>query len=119
MLPRRREWRLPSSARSLRSTANAKVMEETIKRLEAEKVAIEAANASLKVTADAANAARVAAEATAAAAAGVGSSSGGSVLMSVANTIAKAMKKSDKAKLEEECTFPRGITYPEWPPFDI
>ena len=98
------------------AVANAKTMEETIKRLEAEKAAIEAANESLKVTADAANAAKVAAEAVAAAAAS--STSGGSGLTSVADTIAKAMKKSDKAKLHEECTFPRGITYPEWPPFD-
>ena len=37
--------------------------------------------------------------------------------MSVADTIAKAIKKSDKAKLAEECTFPRGITYPKWPEF--
>ena len=74
-------------------------------------------NTSLKVTANAANAARVVAEATAAAVAG-GSSSGGSISMSVADTITKAIKKSDKAKLAEECMFLCGITYPEWPQFD-
>ena len=84
------------------AAANSKAMEETIKRLEAEKAAIEAANASLKVTADAANAAKVAAEAAAAAAAS-GSSGGGSVSTSVADTIAKAMNKTEKAKLHEEC----------------
>ena len=58
------------------AAANAKTMEETIKRLEAEKVAIEAANEALRVTANAANAAKDAAEAAAASAAS-GSSVGG------------------------------------------
>ena len=53
-----------------------KTMEEMIKRLEAEKVAIEAANEALRVTANAANAAKDAAEAAAASAAS-GSSVGG------------------------------------------
>ena len=29
------------------------------------------------------------------------------------------MKKTEKAKLHGECTFPRGITYPAWPAFDL
>jgi hypothetical protein len=33
-----------------------------------------------------------------------------------AKAIAKAVTKL--AELSEECTYPRGITYPEWPPFD-
>ena len=101
------------------ATANAKIIEETIKRLEAEKVAIEAANASLKVTADAANAARVAAEMSAAAAAsGSSDGGGGGMLTAAAKAIAKAVTKAKQAELSEECTYPHGITYPEWPPFD-
>ena len=96
------------------AAANQKTMEVMIKQLKAEKAAIEAANESLKVMADAANAAKVAAEVVAAAAAS-GSSSGGhgSVSTSVADTVAKAMNKTKKAKLHEECTFPRGMTSPE------
>ena len=94
-------------------------MEETIKRLEAEKVAIEAANASLKVTAEAANAAKDAAEAAAAAAAeGSSVGGGGGMPTAAAEAIAKAVTKAKQAELSEECTYPRGITYPEWPPFD-
>ena len=58
------------------AASHQKTMEETIKRLEAEKVAIEAANEVLRVTANAANAAKDAAEAAAASAAS-GSSVGG------------------------------------------
>ena len=58
------------------AASHQKTMEETIKRLEAEKVAIEAANEALRVTASAANAAKDAAEAAAASAAS-GSSVGG------------------------------------------
>ena len=85
--------------------------------MEAEKATLEAQNTALQVTPDAANAATVAAEAAAAAAAS-GSSGGGDVSAAAADTIAKAMKKSEKAKLHEECTFPHGITYPMWPAFD-
>ena len=44
------------------AASHQKTMEETIKRLEAEKVAIEAANEALRVTANAANAAKDAAD---------------------------------------------------------
>ena len=84
-------------------------MEETTKRLEAEKAAIEAKNVSLQVTADAAKAAKDAAEAAAAAAAS-GSSGGGGVSTSAADAIAKALNKADDDKLTKECAFPRGIT---------
>ena len=84
------------------AAANAKTMEETIKRLEAEKAAIEAKNASLQVTDDAANAAKEVAEAAAAAAA-TGSSSGGGVSTSAADTIARALKKANEDRLTEEC----------------
>ena len=99
------------------AAANAKTMEETIKRLEAEKAAIEAKNVSLQVTADAAKATKDAAEAAAAAAAS-GSSGGGGISTSAADTIAKALSKAGEDKLTEECVFPCGITYPEWPAFD-
>ena len=91
------------------AAANAKTMEEMIKRLGAGKAAIEAVNASLQVTGNAANAAKDAAEAVAAAAAAGGSSGGGGVSTAAADTIANAMKKGERAKLHEECTFPRGI----------
>ena len=54
---------------------------QTIKRLEAEKVAIEAANEVLRVTANAANAAKDAAEAAASAASGSSISSSSGMLM--------------------------------------
>ena len=66
------------------------------------------------MTADATKAAKDAAEAAAAAG---GSSGGGGVSTSAADTIAKAMKKTKKAKLHEECTFLCCITYPAWPAF--
>ena len=101
------------------AAANAKAMEETIKCLEAEKVAIEAANASLKVTAEAANAAKDAAEAAAAAVAeGSSIGSGGGMPTAVAEAIAKAVTKAKQAELSKECMYPCGITYPEWPPFN-
>ena len=59
------------------AASHQKTMEETIKRLEAEKVAIEAANEVLWVTANAANAAKDAAEAAAASAASGSSVVGG------------------------------------------
>ena len=92
------------------AAANSKAMEGTIKRLKAEKAAIEAANASLKVTADsdAANAAKVAAEA-AAAASGSSDGGGGGMPSAAAEAIAKAAKKAKQAELSEECTYPRGI----------
>ena len=100
------------------AAANAKTMEETIKRLEAEKAAIEAKNTSLQVTAAAANAAKDAAEAAAAAAASGSGGGGGGVSTSAAESIAKALRKAKDGELVEECVFPRGVTYPEWPAFD-
>ena len=94
MLPRRREWRPPSFARSLRRRMRRpwrrRSSDSRLRRPPSRRQ-----NASLKVTADAANAAKVAAEAAAAAAAS-GSSGGGSVSTSVADTIARAKKAGGK-----------------------
>ena len=101
------------------AASHQKTMEETIKRLEAEKVAIEAANEVLRVTANAANAAKDAAEAAAASAAsGSSVGGGGGMPTDAAKALAKAITKSKKAELSEQCTFPPGITYPKWPDFD-
>ena len=62
-------WVREAKLRDELAALHQKTMEETIKRLEAEKVAIEAANEALHVTANAANAAKDAAEAAAASAA--------------------------------------------------
>ena len=77
-------------------------MQETIKRMEAEKATLEAQNAALKVTSEAATAAKDAAEAAAAAAAAGGPSAG---------ALADAMLKKAAAKLAEDRTGPRGIAY--------
>ena len=61
--------------------SHQKTMEETIKRLKAEKVTIEAANEALRVTANAASAAKDAAEAAASAASGSSISGSSGMLM--------------------------------------
>ena len=95
-------------------------MEETIKRLEAEKASIETEKRSLQDRADAADAAKVAAE-SAAAASGSRLSGGGSGGMpsAAAEAIAKAVTKAKQTKFSEECTYPPSITYPKWPEFDL
>jgi peptidoglycan hydrolase CwlO-like protein len=90
MLSRRGGSVRPSFVMSLRQRMHQKTMEETIKRLEAEKVAIEAANEALRVTASAANAAKDAAEAAAASAASGSSVGGGG---GVPTDAAKALAK--------------------------
>ena len=95
-------------------------MQETIKRMEAEKATPEAQNAALKVTSEAATAAKDAAEAAAKAAAS-GSSSGGSSASSakgLADAVAKAAAGAAAEKSAEEYTYPRGIALPVWPAFD-
>ena len=106
--------------RSLRRRIT-KTMEEMIKRLEAEKVAIEAANTALQVTADAAKAdaakaeaARVAAEEAAAAG---GSSSGGGVRRLWPKPSPRP-SRSPSSEAQRRVYATRGITYPEWPAFD-
>ena len=84
------------------SAQETATMQEMIERMEAEKAALEAQNAALKVTSEAATAAKDAAEAAAAAAAAGGPSAG---------ALADAMLKKAAAKLAEDCTGPRGITY--------
>ena len=83
------------------AASHQKTMEETIKRLEAEKVAIEAANEALRVTDNAANAAKDDADAAEAAAASAASGSsvggGGGMPTDAAKALAKAITKSKKA----------------------
>ena len=71
------------------AASHQKTMEETIKRLEAEKVAIEAANEVLRVTANAANAAIAAEAAAASAASGSSVGGGGGMPTDAAKALAK------------------------------
>ena len=72
------------------AASHQKTMEETIKRLEAEKVTIKAVNEVLQVTANAANAAKDVAEvAAASAASGSSISSSSSMLMDAAKALTK------------------------------
>ena len=95
-------------------------MQETIKRMEAEKAALKAQNAALKVTSEAATAAKDVAEVAAAAAASGGSSSGGdaSTAKALADAVAKATTEAAAQKSADEYTYPRGIALPVWPAFD-
>jgi hypothetical protein len=74
------------------SAQETATMQETIKRMEAERAALEAQNTAPKVTSEAATAAKDAAEAAATAAASGGSSSGGGA--STAKALADAVAKS-------------------------
>ena len=98
------------------SAQEAATMQETIKRMEAKKTALEAQNAALKVTSEAATAAKDAAEAAAAAAAARGSS-GGSGAPS-AKALADAVQKAAAEKSAEGYAYPRSIALPMWPAFD-
>ena len=97
----------------------AATMQETIKRMEAEKATLEERNKHLEGAAKAeaakAEAAKDAAEEDADA---DGLGEGGGSSKSAADAITEAMKKNKKADLGEQCTFPRDIPRPEWPTFD-
>ena len=102
----------------------AATMQETIKRMEAEKAILEERNTTLKVTADAAKAdaakaeaARVAAE-EAAVSGGSSSGGGASTAKALADAVAKATTEAAAQKSADEYTYPRGIALPVWPAFD-